>query len=82
MTTLEIIDEIQKLSEPEIREFLSKLSEDFTDFEKEDLLIQQSMLRAGLITAIRFPRRKTMENVPPAPIKGKPLSETIIEERG
>lgn len=80
MTALEILDEIKKLTEPEIQAFLDSLS--ITEYEKEDLLLQESMLKAGLITEIKFPRRKRMENLPPAPIKGKPLSETIIEERG
>ena|SRR5436190_24351867 len=46
-----------------------------------DQRIQQALYGAGLVTEIKPPVRRPRERRPPINIKGKPLSETIIEDR-
>lgn len=50
------------------------------ELDKEERFLQ-ALLAAGLITEIKRPDRNTKMDREPVPIKGKPLSETIIEER-
>jgi len=46
-----------------------------------DQRIQQALHSAGLVTEIKPPVKRPRERRPPINIKGKPLSETIIEDR-
>jgi hypothetical protein len=46
-----------------------------------DQRIQQALYAAGLVTEIKPPVKRPRERHPPINIKGKPLSETIIEDR-
>ena len=46
-----------------------------------DQRIQQALHSAGLLTEIKPPVKRPRERRPPINIKGKPLSETIIEDR-
>ena len=46
-----------------------------------DQRIQQALYSAGLVTEIKPPAKRPRERRPPINIKGKPLSETIIEDR-
>ena len=46
-----------------------------------DRRIQQALYTAGLVTEIKPPVKRPRERRPPINIKGKPLSETIIEDR-
>lgn len=46
-----------------------------------DQRIQQALYDVGLVTAIKPPVKRPRERRPPVNIKGKPLSETIIEDR-
>ena len=46
-----------------------------------DQRIQQALYGAGLVTEIKPPVKRPRERRPPINIKGKPLSETIIEDR-
>jgi hypothetical protein len=46
-----------------------------------DQRIQQALYGAGLVTEIKPPVKRPRERHPPINIKGKPLSETIIEDR-
>ena len=46
-----------------------------------DQRIQQALYSAGLVTEIKPPVKRPRERRPPINIKGKPLSETIIEDR-
>lgn len=43
--------------------------------------IHRAMYDAGLVSAINPPVKRRRERPPPIKIKGKPLSETIIEDR-
>src|SRR5438067_2432084 len=44
-----------------------------------DQRIQQALYSAGLVTEIKPPVKRPRKRRPPINIKGKPLSETIIE---
>lgn len=46
-----------------------------------DKRIHQAMYEAGLVSAVNPPVKRRRERPPPIKIKGKPLSETIIEDR-
>lgn len=43
--------------------------------------IHRAMYEAGLVSAVNPPVKRRRERPPPIKIKGKPLSETIIEDR-
>ena|SRR5688572_33041237 len=49
--------------------------------EDREQCFLESMLEAGLISEIKPLSRRSLLNRPPVPITGKPLSDTIIEER-
>lgn len=57
--------------------------EDGTQGHVKDLhaRIHQAMYEAGLVSAVDPPVKRRRERPPPIKIKGKPLSETIIEDR-
>ena len=46
-----------------------------------DQRIQRALFEAGLVSEIKPPVKRPRERTPPIKIKGKPLSETIIEDR-
>ena len=46
-----------------------------------DQRIQQALHSAGLVAEIKPPVKRPRQRRPPINIKGKPLSETIIEDR-
>jgi hypothetical protein len=46
-----------------------------------DQRIHRALYEAGLVSQINPPKPRLSERPPPIKIKGKPLSETIIEER-
>ena len=46
-----------------------------------DRRIQRALYEAGLIREIKPPAKRPRGRRPPIKIKGKPLSETIIEDR-
>jgi hypothetical protein len=50
--------------------------------DDKEMLFKQKLLALGLIREIKFPRRYVLRgNRKPIRVSGKPLSETIIEER-
>lgn len=57
--------------------------EDSTQGHVKDLhaRIHQAMYEAGLVSSVDPPVKRRRERPPPIEIKGKPLSETIIEDR-
>ena len=46
-----------------------------------DQRIQRALYDAGLVTEIKPPVKRPRERHPPIKIRGKPLSETVIEDR-
>ena len=51
------------------------------DSQEAEEQFLHSLLQAGLIDEIKTPKRVSKLDRPMAPIIGKPLSETIIEDR-
>jgi len=82
-TLTRILKDIRSLNSEELRKVRGIVDERLTTaaIEDTDEEVLQAMLRAGLITEIKRPDRKPMPERPLVPIIGKPLSETIIEER-
>ena len=56
----------------------NRVHQDAVDLDQR---IQQALYGAGLLTEIKPPVKRPRERRPPINIKGKPLSETIIEDR-
>jgi len=81
MTPQEIINEIHKLPTVEQKEVLDSLSEELNEAQTEDLRIQKALFDAGLLREIKSPRRRRIGDFEAIKIQGKPLSETIIEDR-
>ena len=81
MTPQKIINEIFKLPLPEKKEVLDLLSEEFSKAEQDERQLQENLLAKGLVHSVRPPRRKKIGDFAAILIEGKPISETIIEER-
>lgn len=94
-TVEEIVNAIRELSSRERAEVKRRLEtlpaqpdenevstgDDFQAATDLDQRIQRALFEAGLITEIRPPVKRPRERRPPIKIKGKPLSETVIEDR-
>ena len=52
-----------------------------TGYSLEEELVLQELLKVGLLTEIKPRRTDRQVAYPLVPIQGKPLSETILEER-
>ena len=90
-TNLEkVLEEVKALTPDEQRQvknlidsLLENQAEETASLSPEDLL-ERRLLEAGVISRIpeRKPDPERYENFKPVEVKGKPVSETIIEERG
>jgi hypothetical protein len=82
MSVIEVIKEVKTLSRAEKRRVWQELNEIVSE-EPIELRLQRALSAEGLLTEIKMPfiSRPKQEELPPIEIKGKPLSETIIEER-
>ncbi len=94
-TVEEIVNAIKELPPGERAEVKRRLetipgqpgeSDASTDDERQaatdlDQRIHRALYEAGLVSDINPPARVKRERRPPIKIKGKPLSETIIEDR-
>ena len=72
------------VSPPEVDESLKASTETshvHQDAKDLDQRIQRALHSAGLVTEIKPPVKRPRERRPPINVKGKPLSETIIEDR-
>jgi hypothetical protein len=78
-----ILDAIKTLEPDELREVertvRGLLEPDTREAEREAAL--QVLQESGLVKEIKRPPMVARQEHPPVPIQGKPLSETIIEER-
>lgn len=89
MTPTEVLQEIRKLPPTEKREILRELSKDLAEpelagyGEKEKKFIA-SMKQKGLISQVpnRFNQKISPKRFERVNVIGKPMSETIIEDRG
>lgn len=89
MTTTEVLSEIQKLPLTEKRQVFQKLNEQLDQSEQTDLNAKEKkfvngLRQKGLVTEIplRLPDDELRRNFKRIEVKGEPLSETIIKERG
>jgi NRPS condensation-like uncharacterized protein len=82
MSVIEVIKEVKTLSRAEKRRVWQELNEIVSE-DPIELRLQRALSAEGLLTEIKMPfiSRPEQKEVPPIKIKGKPLSETIIEER-
>ncbi|MEW6733898.1 MAG: hypothetical protein AB1489_21405 [Acidobacteriota bacterium] len=77
-----VVDEIKTLTPAEQIQVRDLINELLLSPEAIDRLIQEDMLKEGLVSEIKPPRSSLPErNFKPIEVKGKPVSETIIEER-
>jgi hypothetical protein len=80
MTPQEVLTEIYKMPLPEQVEVAELLQQRLSD-KLIDQRLQEALLKKGLLREIKPPRENKIRDFEPIKIKGKPLSETIIEER-
>ena len=88
MTATELLNQIEKLPLTEKRRVLARLEEqlnqDKSDLDSREKEFVQNLLRKGIISEmpLRLPDDEFRQNFKRIEIKGEPLSETIIRERG
>jgi hypothetical protein len=89
MTPTEILSEIRKMPLMEKRKVFLVLNEQLDQAEQPDLDTKEKMFlnglrQKGLVTEIplRLPDDELRRNFKRIEVKGEPLSETIIKERG
>ena len=88
MTATELLNQIEKLPLSERRRVLATLEEqlnpDKSDLDSREKEFVQNLLRKGIISEmpLRLPDGEFRQNFKRIEIKGEPLSETIIRERG
>jgi len=82
MSTSEVIEEVKSLNGAEKRLLRQELNE-IVSVEPIEFRLQRALFTDGLLGEIKppFVPRPEQEQLPPIEIKGKPLSETILEER-
>lgn len=83
MSTQELLAEIRKLPLDEQRRLLEELIRSVSEGQPSpEIRLQHALYEAGLIGEIKPSRPAlTPRNFTPIDVKGKPVSETIIEER-
>ena len=89
MTPTEVLSEIQKMPPNQKRQILLKLTEELeqpeqTEIEAKEKKFVNGLRQKGLVTELplRLPDDEFRRNFRRIEIKGEPLSETIIKERG
>ena len=85
MSVTEIINEVRKLSSEERRQVLAELQQTETpptDEEKRAALYKH-LISIGMLKAVppRTAKPPELRDFQPIKVEGKPVSETIIEER-
>lgn len=79
-----VMGEIKSLTPAEIAQLRQKVDELLAaQTEGAERTLKQSLFEAGLLSEIKLPDRNTesFRAYQPIAVKGKPVSETIIEER-
>jgi len=78
----QVVGQIKRLSSEEQLEVRNLLNQIPLTLEEIDRRIQEDLLAEGLVSEIKPPRSSLPKReFKPIEIKGKPISETIIEER-
>jgi hypothetical protein len=80
---LQTLEKIKELNTDELRQVQQAVQAqlDGTDEAAAKKAFHQALLDAGLVKEIKTPPRRDDRERPLVTIRGKPLSETIIEER-
>jgi hypothetical protein len=79
-----VLDEIKTLTPAEIAQLRQKVDELLAaQTERTQRTLEHSLFEAGLLSEIKTPDRnaEAFRAYQPITVKGKPVSETIIEER-
>jgi hypothetical protein len=89
MTPVEVLSEIQKMPLPEKRKVFIELNKQLEQAQQIDLAAKEKkfvngLRQKGLVIEIplRLPDDEFRRNFKRIEVKGEPLSETIIKERG
>ena len=82
-TLSRVLEDIRTLELNELRSVERAIQErlETAGYSPEEWKAMQAMVDAGLMKAIKPRCRESSVDYTPVPIQGKPLSETIIEER-
>ncbi len=73
-------DELQSV-EDAVRERLRHERQATQGYSPQEYKAMQALVQAGLLTTIKPRRTARLQETPLVSIKGRPLSETILEER-
>ena len=79
-----VLNEIKALTPAEIAQLRQKVDELLaTQTESAERTLEKSLFEAGLLSEMKTPDRdaESFRAYQPVTVKGKPVSETIIEER-
>ncbi len=89
MTLTEVLSEIQKMPPTQKRQLLLELTEQLAQAEPTDLNAKEKkfvtgLRQKGLVTELplRLPDDEVRRSFKRIEVKGEPVSETIIKERG
>ncbi len=84
MTPTEVLNELQKMPPAQRQKILDKLKENQKNIGIREKNFVNALKRKGLITEMPFglPDDKFRQNFKRIKVKGEPISETIIRERG
>ena len=90
MTSAEVMNEIAKMPLLEKRRVLAALAEQLgqtagqTDLDSKEEKFVNGLKQKGLLTEVplRLPDDELRQNYQRIEVKGEPLSETIVKERG
>jgi len=80
-----VLNEIKALTPAEIMQIRQRVDELLAaQTESAERTLKQSLFEAGLLSELKTPDRdvKSFRAYQPVTVKGKPVSETIIEEHG
>ncbi|MEW6129489.1 MAG: hypothetical protein AB1757_20780 [Acidobacteriota bacterium] len=82
VTLDKVVQEMKTLPSEDLQQLRIVLDELLSEEEKRKRF-EQAMLQAGLFSEIRKPKRdiEAFKKYKPVRVKGKPVSETLIEER-
>jgi hypothetical protein len=81
MNINEEVKKLHDLSYDEQLKHLESMSAHITENEWQDLKVQIELFSKGVISEIKPPRTGRIADFPLLKIKGKPLSQIIIEDR-
>ncbi len=79
-----VLNEIEAMTPAEIAQIRQKVEELLAAHSQgAERTLKQSLFEAGLLSEIKTPDRdvESFRSYQPVTVKGKPVSETIIEER-